>query len=562
MKVMIVVWVGIFIAAMMQVWFGYSLNKDHLMLSAQQKLIGDLQLGAEAFDRKVPGDWKVENGNLYKGSTQINDNPEVLEIVDNLGKLMGSNTVTIFQGDTRVATNVLTAEGKRAIGTQISETVGKAVLQDKIRYVGRANVVGTWNQTAYDPIHDSQGNVIGIWYTGVPEDYYIQLAKDGIIPNVVVGYFSASIYATILFFILRWLIFIPIRRLQVNANQIANYNLHIEPLQVRNEDEIGDVTKAFNTMLANLKNIVGNVTDSANRVTHISENLSDGAKQTEQTSQEVAHNIGEIADGANSQAAHASNIMEMIEDTKEQVEIGYKEASKTAINTMESTKVAKEGQEAISKAIANLGSVTKTVQFATDAIQKLGRRSNEIGGIVTIISDIANQTNLLALNAAIEAARAGEQGRGFAVVSDEVRKLAEQSNQAAEKIGNLIQDIQAETSVTVRTMESNLETVQSQVNIIQEGGKALTEIVKNVEQTEVDANSIQKIFEQLTDNANQVLRAVEEISNIISRAASASQQVAAAAEEQSSTVEEIASNAEELSLMAKSLNEEVSKFTT
>ncbi|OEF96867.1 hypothetical protein BHF68_06420 [Desulfuribacillus alkaliarsenatis] len=561
-KVMVVVWIGIFIAAIMQVGFGYGLNRDDLITSSQEKLIGDLQLGYELFDARIPGEWRIEDGSLYKGATRINDNPEILELVDYMGALMGNNTVTIFQGDTRVATNVVTAQGNRAIGTQISDAVGQVVLNQQQRFLGRADVVGTWNQTAYDPIYDGSGNVIGIWYTGVPEDYYFQLARDGIIPNVIVAYFSASIYATILFFILKYLIFTPIRRLQKSAYEISHYNLAIEPIDKYREDEIGDLTKSFNQMLNNLKEIVGSVTNSAERVAYISNNLSDGAKQTEQASQQVAQNINEVADGTNRQSEYANNIMGMMESTQQSVEAGHHEVIETVKKAKNSTTTARQGQASINKAIDNLGEVTKTVQFATDAIQKLGRRSDEIGGIVTIISDISNQTNLLALNAAIEAARAGEQGRGFAVVSDEVRKLAEQSNQAAEKIANLIQDIQAETSVTVRTMESNLEAVETQVSIIRDGGEALDQIVKNVEESESDAVNIQDVFNSLRENANKVMEAIEEISSIIALSASSSQQVAAAAEEQSATIEEISNNSNELADMSNKLKAEVQKFKT
>lgn len=559
-KVMVVVWFGIFIAAIMQVWFGYTLNRDDLLKSSQEKLIGDLQVSYELFDARVPGHWQIRDGMLFKGNTQINDNPEILDFVDQLGKLMGSNTVTIFQGDTRVATNVITLEGKRAIGTQISDAVGNVVLKERKRFVGRANVVGHWNQTAYDPIHDQQGNIIGIWYTGVPEQYYYDLARNGILPNVIVAYLSASLYATLLFFILRIMIFRPLRRLQDMAKEISNYNLTVSPLNLNRNDEIGSLGKSFNQMLENLKGIVGSVSNSADKVADISVVLSDGAKQTEMASQQVAKNIGEIADGTHKQSDHATVIIEMMEDTQSCIDTGHQEIVRTVNKTQSATNTAKAGQVAISKAIENLGSVTTTVRFATDAIQKLGRRSDEIGGIVTIISDISNQTNLLALNAAIEAARAGEQGRGFAVVSDEVRKLAEQSNKAAEQISNLIQDIQAETSVTVRTMESNLEAVETQVNIIKEGGQALDQIVANVEETEMDTKHVQEIFSSLRDNAKEVKQAIEKISSIISDAASWSQQVAAAAEEQNATIEEISVNSNELAQMAQDLRVNVSKF--
>lgn len=558
-KVMIIVWIGVFIAAMIQVWYGYESNRDHLMQSASEKMLADIQLTYEVFDQAITGDWSIQGDNMFKGDVQINDNPEIIALIDKIGK-MTAGTCTIFQGDTRVATNVVDAQGKRAIGTKVSDIVKDTVLVKNKQYVGRAEVVGNWNQTAYNPIYDQNKQVIGIWYVGVPENYYLQLAKSGILPNIIVGYISASIYGLLILFIMRKIIFVPLGKVRAFANEIANYNLQVSPLEVKNEDDINQLARAFNTMLMNLRAIVSSVDSNAARVAEISVNLSDGAKQTEEASQQVAVSIGTVADGANQQAIQASRIQEMMNQTHASVTEGHSDVVDTVDKTKRATITANQGQAAINQAINNLSEVTNTVKFATDAIQKLGKRSEEIGGIITIIANIAEQTNLLALNASIEAARAGEHGRGFAVVADEVRKLAEESNGAANKIGTLIQDIQAETSVTVRTMESNLETVESQVNIIQDGGRALDEIVGNVQEQERDAAGIQGIFEDLRDNSSQVSHAIEEIVTIISDAVASTEEVSAAAQEQTATIEEIANNAGELAEMANELRAEVSKF--
>ncbi len=553
---MVAVWVGIFIAAVMQLAFSYTLNKGQLQQNAAEKLQSEMRIGYALFDKEFPGDWHVENGVLYKGEVALSDQTGVSAVLQRMEGLTEGNHIAIFQGNEQVAGNgALVASGD-------ARTVMKTALDAGRFQSGREQTGGIWNYNAYEPIKNQAGETIAAWHMGIPEQRYIEQSQRGITPNLIMAYVSASIYAGILFFVLRYLVFTPIRKLQVFANEIANYNLKIEPIAMKRDDEIGRVTKSFNSMLESLRDIVGNVSQSAGRVADISVNLSESANQTEITSQQVALSIADVADGTTKQAEHTASIIEMIEDTKNRVETGDQESLRILDNTQQSTDTARKGQTAISKAIENLSSVTTTVQFATDAIQKLGKRSDEIGGIVTIISDISNQTNLLALNAAIEAARAGEHGRGFAIVSDEVRKLAEQSNQAAEQISNLIQDIQAETSVTVRTMESNLEAVQSQVNMIREGGKALEQIVENVERSELDAKHIKGIFQDLKDNAAQVLHAVQGISDILSQAVASAQQVAAAAEEQSATVEEIAGHAGELASMSDGLKKEVNKFQT
>lgn len=188
----------------------------------------------------------------------------------------------------------------------------------------------------------------------------------------------------------------------------------------------------------------------------------------------------------------------MMQKTIEEVSKSLQKAEITLNSAIESTHIARKGEEAINEAIMHLSDVTKTVSYATDSIQKLGKRSEEIGGIITVITGIAEQTNLLALNAAIEAARAGDQGKGFAVVASEVRQLAEQSSLAAGQITNLINDIQAETSVTVRTMESNLLAVEEQVTIINKGGSALKEIVEKVVETEEGVEQMKLHLHMLT----------------------------------------------------------------
>lgn len=534
----------------------YITTKNNLIESAQQKLISDLQLGYNYLNEKLPGDWQVVGGVLYKGDTKINEN---YEIVDQIGELTGGNTVTIFLGDTRVTTNVINQSGNRAINTQISEEVANVVLKEKKRFVGRADVVGNWNQTAYEPIY-SNNEVIGIWYTGVPEAPYNALASKSALQLIVsslVVVVIISFFCSILF---KKAIINPLLTIRDAANEMANYNLKTEPLKIESNDEIGELAISFETMKVNIISIIENLQRSAALAADTSGSLAESSDQTSVTAEQIALSINEVADGTTRQADFAGDILEMTNNNVQLVARGGDLSVKTLSSAKSSTEFAKKGEQAINHAISHLDKITNTVSFATTSIQNLGKRSNEIGGIVTIITQISEQTNLLALNASIEAARAGEHGKGFAVVANEVRKLAEQSNFSANKITELINDIQAETSVTVRTMESNLEAVQNQVSIIESGGQALKEIVERVEQTEQGVISIKEEFNSLRDNSEQILNAIQEISGIIQQTAAAAQQVSAAAEEQTATVEETSASSEELAAMANTLKQLANKF--
>ncbi|QGG46770.1 methyl-accepting chemotaxis protein [Heliorestis convoluta] len=335
-----------------------------------------------------------------------------------------------------------------------------------------------------------------------------------------------------------------------------------QKVETPSNDEIGDLAQAVNSFIEKIHRIVSSVKDSSNLVTASTTEIATAMIHTGQSASQISQSIEEIADGASKQSEEASKIIVMMNQADQGMSLGLHNSKRLVEKATQATSLAEKGEMAINEAISNLNMVEKTVEFATEAIQNLGLRSSEIGEIVTIITNISNQTNLLALNAAIEAARAGEQGKGFAVVSEEVRKLAEESKESAEKISRLIKDIQAETSVTVRSMESNLEVVKKQLHIITQGGDMLKEIVIEVTDTKTDSLRLQDVFSSLNKSFEEVQRAIQEISTLIENTAAASEEVASSAEEQLATVEEVSVHTDEVAKAASKLNEEVGRFKT
>ncbi|MBB6445397.1 methyl-accepting chemotaxis protein [Bacillus benzoevorans] len=534
----------------------YYLTKENLLKSAETKLISDLQLSYNYVDQKISGEWEIIDNQLYKGNVNMVGN---MTIVDSIGKLTNGDSTTLFQNDTRISTNVM-KDGKRAINTKVADDVANVVINQKKRFIGRANVVGNWYQTAYEPILNSKGEVIGIWFVGVPESPYIKIAQQSAINNLWISLAISIFIILIISFYTKRKIISPIIQLKNTANEIANLNLNVKIITPKGNDEIAQLANAFRKMRDYLKVFATTVASSANHVAETSHSLAESAKQTSESANQIGVTMNEVAMGSGSQADQAGQIVKMMEQTVKVVSTSLDKIEETAKSAMDSTSIARKGGEAINEAIEHLVTVTQTVSDATDSIQKLGNRSEEIGGIITVITGIAEQTNLLALNAAIEAARAGEQGKGFAVVADEVRRLAEQSSLSAGQIKNLISAIQDETSVTVRTMESNLVAMKEQVSLINKGGNALREIVEKVEKTEVDVQQIKETFELVNMNSLQVQHAIQDISSIIEESAAATEEVAAASEEQFATIEEITASADELAYISKQLRNEANKF--
>lgn len=231
-----------------------------------------------------------------------------------------------------------------------------------------------------------------------------------------------------------------------------------------------------------------------------------------------------------------------------------------ALNSNTAADKARFGGDSVSKAVTQMAQIENTVNSSAKVVSKLGEQSKEIGEIVGTISGIASQTNLLALNAAIEAARAGEQGRGFAVVADEVRKLAEQSQEAAKKIAELISDIQVDTERAVVAMQTGTKEVKTGAEVVNLAGGAFREIANLVVQVADQVETSSKAMDKMVAESQRIVTASEQINQISSKSAGEAQSVSAATEEQLASMEEIASSSQALAQLAQDLQQEVAKF--
>lgn len=354
----------------------------------------------------------------------------------------------------------------------------------------------------------------------------------------------------------------PIKATIEAGNAIAqgDFTKSIPHSFLKRTDEIGDIARCFDTMKRSLSKMIANISGHANRASIASEELAASSLESGEASSQISQTINEIADGASRQAEYANSILKMMKDTVEDVNTGEQVSVEVLDIAKKSNVSAQEGEKVTIKTVEHLEKVNDQVKRSADAVKTLGKRSEQIGSIITDIAQIADQTNLLALNAAIEAARAGEHGKGFAVVADEVRKLAEQSANSASEIATIVGGVQEETNEIVRLIEQNMESVQTQMEYIGKVGEALRDIVSHTEETEQKSVDTSKVLSTVLLNAEQVLSSMEEISSIIEQSAAAAEEVAASSEEQSSSVEEIKNNASNLAQMSEELRGEVSNF--
>ncbi len=326
------------------------------------------------------------------------------------------------------------------------------------------------------------------------------------------------------------------------------------------EDEIGLLANECNALISSLSGIAREVRESAESVSGAATQLSASSEEINSSTMEISQSVQQIAHGAELQSRkveETSAAMEAISSNVTGVAEQAEEASRTS---EEAARFALEGEEATAEAIDKIVEVQQAIETLAGSIEILGKRSVEIGNIVDVITSIAEQTNLLSLNAAIEAARAGESGRGFSVVADEVRKLADGSGKAAERIGELIKEVQEETSKAIQYMEVGTREVALGTQVVTKSGDALRNITDSVSRTAMLSEQIAHATAEQGSRTAVVDRAMHDIAAVVEQNAAATEQTAAAAQEQTACMEEISASSQELADMAVRLEESVQVF--
>jgi methyl-accepting chemotaxis protein len=397
------------------------------------------------------------------------------------------------------------------------------------------------------------------------------------------------------------------------AGRLAEGDLTANVTPQSDKDVLG---QAFRQMITNLRDLIGQVIDTANTVSSASGQLATTAEQASQASQQVASTIQQIAQGTTQQTqgvTEATNNVEQLSRAADGIargaqdqangvqktstlssemagiveQVGQVARSVSEANT-QVTQVARRGTGTVGQAGQGMDVIRTRTLAAADKIKEMSERSREIGRIVETIDDIADKTDMLALNAAVEAARAGEHGRGFAVVADQVRKLSEDSKSATRDIGGLIERVQETVREVITAMDSTVtevgngtrlvgDTVKSLEEILQaaEGAATLAEritdavaqlrqksegVVTAIESVSAVVEENTAVSEEMAASSREVMSAMEGVASVAEENSASAEEVSASAEEMSAQVEEVVASAQELSLLAEQLREAVDRF--
>lgn len=351
-----------------------------------------------------------------------------------------------------------------------------------------------------------------------------------------------------------------LKRMEYLAETLAKGDFREQPRTINSNDEFGLLANALVKMRGQVNAVLREIIKDAETVAASSQELTASADQSAQVIQNIAQSVTEVAEH-NDKQGHA---VDTVGSAVEQISASIQEISSNAHvaddHAAKAMDIANEGGRSINMAIDQMNKIRDVVDSSADVVNELGEASKEIGQIVEQVSAIAAQTNLLALNAAIEAARAGEHGRGFAVVAEEVRKLAEESLAAVDKINNMITTIQAKTLNAVSAMKSGSEEAAKGADVVRNSGEAFENIMKINGEVASQVKDIARTTEEAAKASTNVVAAVQTVEEAAKNISDRTQTVSAATEEQSAATEEIASSSRGLAEIAQTLNETASRF--
>ena len=496
------------------VFMSLTFLRNSIINQVENSLRGTAAATLAAYDQNSGTYLVAENGDVWKGGYNISNSEKLLDTI----KEKSGMDVTFFYGNKRIMTSIKDQSGERILGSPAGSKIEEMVLQNGKEYFSKnVSVDGVMYFGYYVPVFqgDDSNEPVGMVFAGINknETLYSVLRivfhmTVIVLVIAIIGIVGAGLISNTISRVLKS----EITSLEYLA--MGNLNVQIDKKNLQRKDEIGDLSRAIDTLKTDLRSVIGGISESTNLLISSSDSLEQTSHQTFENMDYVMQSVDTITTSAISQAkdtkSASDNITHMgnlIIETGSEADLLNKNADKMLIVSDKTT-----------FAIDELKKISEEVGSSVNIIAELTEQTNEsaktIREAAEFISGIADETNLLSLNASIEAARAGEAGKGFAVVADEIQKLAVQSNEASSRIDKIVNTLIVDAEHVVDSMEQMKSVIGKQNEYIKSTEESVSEVMEEINESIEKIRNIEKRTQDLETARKEMMGMIAGLSDI------------------------------------------------
>ena len=496
------------------VFMSLTFLRNSIINQVENSLRGTAAATLAAYDQNSGTYLVAENGDVWKGGYNISNSEKLLDTI----KEKSGMDVTFFYGNKRIMTSIKEQSGERILGSPAGSKIEEMVLQNGKEYFSKnVSVDGVMYFGYYVPVFqgDDSTEPVGMVFAGINKNetlysvlrivFYMTVI---VLVIAIIGIVGAGLISNTISRVLKS----EITSLEYLA--MGNLNVQIDKKNLQRKDEIGDLSRAIDTLKTDLRSVIGGISESTNLLISSSDSLEQTSHQTFENMDYVMQSVDTITTSAISQAkdtkSASDNITHMgnlIIETGSEADLLNKNADKMLIVSDKTT-----------FAIDELKKISEEVGSSVNIIAELTEQTNEsaktIREAAEFISGIADETNLLSLNASIEAARAGEAGKGFAVVADEIQKLAVQSNEASSRIDKIVNTLIVDAEHVVDSMEQMKSVIGKQNEYIKSTEESVSEVMEEINESIEKIRNIEKRTQDLETARKEMMGMIAGLSDI------------------------------------------------
>lgn len=496
------------------VFMSLTFLRNSIINQVENSLRGTASATLAAYDQNSGTYLVAENGDVWKGGYNISNSEKLLDTI----KEKSGMDVTFFYGNKRIMTSIKEQSGERILGSPAGSKIEEMVLQNGKEYFSKnVSVDGVMYFGYYVPVFqgDDSNEPVGMVFAGINKNetlysvlrivFYMTVI---VLVIAIIGIVGAGLISNTISRVLKY----EITSLEYLA--MGNLNVQIDKKNLQRKDEIGDLSRAIDTLKTDLRSVIGGISESTNLLISSSDSLEQTSHQTFENMDYVMQSVDTITTSAISQAkdtkSASDNITHMgnlIIETGSEANLLNKNADKMLIVSDKTT-----------FAIDELKKISEEVGSSVNIIAELTEQTNEsaktIREAAEFISGIADETNLLSLNASIEAARAGEAGKGFAVVADEIQKLAVQSNEASSRIDKIVNTLIVDAEHVVDSMEQMKSVIGKQNEYIKSTEESVSEVMEEINESIEKIRNIEKRTQDLETARKEMMGMIAGLSDI------------------------------------------------